>query len=293
MKLHITSLLFFIIISTPVFAQNNSLPQDFLFDDSDIIITAPSTSSNDTKKIEYSDSDKIEAISQARKLLDQKPTKLKGFSSSQTQKTIHSKKTISSNSSSDVHALKEAPFGLIWRSTMADTQNQGVILASVDMKDYANSFLATRLPKPISFFDRIYVVFGKNDELYRILAYSQFIDDDASASKTLKQYNTFSDLLNKKYGNKQEFFTPATISKTIKNSRGQNETVEEKLPIGNPEFLSQLESGSASLFSTYHNDNVAAALSIGVDGNKKSYIVIDYKNIQILKEQEAQTLDAL
>ena len=293
MKLHITSLLFFIIISTPVFAQNNSLPQDFLFDDSDIIITAPSTSSNDTKKIEYSDSDKIEAISQARKLLDQKPTKLKGFSSSQTQKTIHSKKTISSNSSSDVHALKEAPFGLIWRSTMADTQNQGVILASVDMKDYANSFLATRLPKPISFFDRIYVVFGKNDELYRILAYSQFIDDDASASKTLKQYNTFSYLLNIKYVNKHVFFTPATISKTIKNSRGQNETVEEKLPIGNPEFLSQLESGSASLFSTYHNDNVAAALSIGVDGNKKSYIVIDYKNIQILKEQEAQTLDAL
>ncbi len=292
MKLHITTLLFLIIISTPVFAQNNTLPQDFLFDDSDIIITAPTTSSNTAKKIEYSDSDKAEAISQARKLLGKKPIKLESISIPKT-KTSSQKKVVASTSTSDVHVLKEAPFGLIWQSTIADTKNQGVILASVDMKDYSNSFLATRLPKPISFFDRVYVVFGKDDELYRILAYSQFIDDDDSASKALKQYNTFSELLNKKYGNKQEFFTPTIISKTIKNSRGQNETIEEKLPIGNPEFLSQLETGSATLFSTYHNDSVAAALSIGVDGNKKSYIVIDYKNIQILKEQEAQTLDAL
>ena len=135
--------------------------------------------------------------------------------------------------------------------------------------------------------------FGKEDELYRILAYSELIDDNTSASKALKQYYTFSDLLNKKYGNKEEFFTPTTIVKTIKNSQGKEEQIEEKSSIGNPEFLSQLQSGTSVLYSTYYNDEVAVALSIGVDGDEKSYIVIDYKNLNTIKKQETKTLDAL
>ena len=109
----------------------------------------------------------------------------------------------------------------------------------------------------------------------------------------MKEYNTYSDYLNKKYGNKQEDYTPAVISKTVTNAQGKEETVTENAPIGNPEFLSQLLSGDAVLFSTYYNNDVAAALSIGVDGDKKTYIVIDYKNLETLKKQEAETLDAL
>ena len=39
--------------------------------------------------------------------------------------------------------------------------------------------------------------------------------------------------------------------------------------------MTQLENGTAVLFSTYHNDKIEVTLSISVDGDKKSYIVID------------------
>ena len=117
--------------------------------------------------------------------------------------------------------------------------------------------------------------------------------DDSSATKTLDVYNKYSALLEKKYGNKQTFFTPAIIEKNIKNSQGRVEVIKETAPLGNPNFLDQLANGTAVLYSTYNNKDVAAALSIGVDGNKKSYIVIDYKNLSILQEQEQETLDAL
>ena len=269
-------------------AQNNeTLPPNFLFDDSDIIVRVPAEKPDAAQPTKNKQAE-TDAINEARHLLNQKPIKLR-------QKNFPKikNKTLSQNQSKAVNDAKDAPFGLLWGSSMSDTRNQGVQLSAAEMKDYVNSFLTTRLPKPISLFDRVYTVYGKDDELYRILAYSQLIDDDASASKVLQQYNTFSELLNKKYGNKQEDFTPATISKVIKNAKGQDETIEENAPIGNPNFLEQLMNGTAVLFSTYYNQDVAAALSIGVDGNKKSYIVIDYKNLRILEKQEAKTLDAL
>lgn len=269
-------------------AQNNeSLPQNFLFDDSDIIVRAPAETTPETKSVNNKQAE-ADALNEARHLLNQKAVKLrqKSFPKIKTKTQPHPQ-------SQAVIEAKDAPFGLLWGASMSDTRNQGVQLSGTEMKDYVNSFLATRLPKPISLFDRIYVVYGKDDELYRILAYSHLIDDDSAASKVLQQYNTFSELLNKKYGNKQEDFTPATVSKVIKNAKGQDETVEENAPIGNPDFLEQLMNGTAVLFSTYYNQDVAAALSIGVDGDKKSYIVIDYKNLRILEKQEAKTLDAL
>lgn len=269
-------------------AQDDSLPQNFLFDDADIIVTAPEEPAVQTPSAADKEQAAAAAVSSARSLLDQKPAKLR-------QKNFPKFKTreISRSLAKDETETKDAPFGLLWGASIADTRNQGVQLSTADMKDYVNSFLATRLPKPIAFFDRVYIVYGKEDELYRVLAYSRLIDDDASASKVLGYYNTYSELLNKKYGNKEQDFTPAMINKTVKNTKGQDEIVQEAAPIGNQDFLAQLQSGDAVLFSTYYNKDVAAALSIGVDGDEKSYIVIDYKNLQILEKQEAKTLDAL
>lgn len=269
-------------------AQDDSLPQNFLFDDADIIVTAPEEPDVQAPSAADKEQAAAAAVSSARSLLDQKPAKLR-------QKNFPKFKTreISRSLTKNEAETKDAPFGLLWGASIADTRNQGVQLSTADMKDYVNSFLATRLPKPIAFFDRVYIVYGKEDELYRVLAYSQLIDDDASASKVLGYYNTYSELLNKKYGNKEQDFTPAMINKTVKNAKGQDEIVQEAAPIGNQDFLAQLQSGDAVLFSTYYNKDVAAALSIGVDGDEKSYIVIDYKNLQILEKQEAKTLDAL
>ncbi len=264
-------------------SQDNGFSKDILFDPS-----APSATATQEQNLN-TEENISDAVNSARDLLNQKPLKLR-----QQKFPEFKSRTLSNNtSSSPAQELDGAPFGLYWSSTMDNTRNQGVTLTPVEMEDYVNSFLAGNLPKPIDFFERVYVTYGEENKLYRILAYSKLIDDDASASKILKEYNTYSDYLNKKYGNKQEDFTPAVISKTITNAQGKEETVTENAPIGNPEFLSQLLSGDAVLFSTYYNNDIAAALSIGVDGDKKTYIVIDYKNLEILKKQEAETLDAL
>lgn len=281
--------LFFIAFLQPVTtsAQDSALPPNFLFDDTDIMVSAPEEVSAPTPEINAEEA-AAEAVSSARDLLNRQPVKLRQKNFPQFKNTpagIPFAKTASKT--------EDAPFGLLWGATIADTRNQGVRLTVAEMKDYPNSFLAQSLPKPIDFFEQIYVVYGDEDELYRILAYSKKITDDASASKILHEYDTYAALLDKKYGNKEQDFTPALINKTVKNAQGRDETVQEPAPIGNPEFLAQLQAGTAVLFSTYHNDNIAAALSIGVDGDKKSYIVIDYKNLRILKKQEAEMLDAL
>ena len=265
------------------FAQNNDLRNSLLFDDSDIIIKAPDV----PETIEIQEQEKQEAISQAKNLLNKKPNKLK------LPDTINTHKPSKNIQKLSKKTTFSAPFGLLWNSTIKDTRNQGIKLTPTEIKDYPNSFQASNLPKPLSFFTRIYVSFGETDELFRILTYSQLIDDNPSASKVLSQYKTYSELLNKKYGNMKQNFQPAIISKTITNKQGKEETITEESPIGNPNFLTQLESGEAVLFSTFHNENIEATLSIGVDGDKKSYIVIDYLNLQILKQKEVSTFDAL
>ena len=277
--------LFLLLLSWRAFAQNDkALPQNFLFDDSDIIVKAQETEAQDPIKSATKE-DSAAAINSARKLLNERPAKLR-------QKNLPLLKTSQKQSNKHL-SLQEAPFGLMWGADITSTRNQGVILSTAEMKDYINSFSAEHLPKKIDFFDRVFVVFGRENELYRILAYSRLLDDDPSASAALNEYKNYSALLEKKYGNKQEFFTPAVTTKTVKNSQGRDEEVSEEQPIGNPDFLTQLENGSAVLYSTFHDKNIAAALSIGVDGDKKSYIVIDYRNLEILKKQEAKTLDAL
>ena len=253
-------------------AQENSLSRDLLIDDSVIIVDEDAAES---------------AQNSARKLLQQQPRSLR----KQTFPELRQKRY--TNPDKVVARAQSAPFGLVWGATIADTKNQGVGLTPIDEKDYVNSFAAQNLPKEIEEFARVDITFGQEDELWRIIAYGKLLDDDASASKVLRLYKIYSSLLAKKYGNAQEFFTPAKIQKTVKDERGRDATITEEAPIGNPNFLSQLQSGMAELYSTYNNEEVGAALAINVDGNGKSYIVIDYKNLKILQSRENETLDAL
>ena len=289
MKPFILSLFIIFISTTSALAQNAALDQSFLFDEDDIIIRAKETTDEKVVDKETSEAELNNAVNQAKNLLNKKPVKLPKIDIPELKRS----QAFSANKQLNTQNLKEAPFGLFWGANQSTTQSQGIILQKADLKDYVDSFLATSLPKPIAFFERVYVVFGKDDELYRILSYSQLMDDDSSAKKTLDQYNKYSQLLEKKYGNKQTFFTPAIVEKTIINDQQKEEVIKEEAPLGNSDFLNQLASGSAVLYSTYNNKDIAAALSIGVDGEKKSYIVIDYKNLKILQKQEAETLDAL
>ena len=192
--------------------------------------------------------------------------------------------------------LDSAPFGLLWKASIEATKNLGVILTPIEQKDYVNSFAATHLPKDPKGFREIYLTFGEENELWRMIAYGEFINDTPDAAKVLKEYRMYSRLLSRKYGNAKEFFTPATktVQKTVREN-GQDVVKTEQIPepMGNPNFLKQLQSGEADLYSTFEGDNIGAALAINVDGDGKSYIIINYTNIKILKEREEETLDIL
>ena len=189
----------------------------------------------------------------------------------------------------------EAPFGLSWGATYNQTKALGVDMERVERKDSVNDFIVTKLPKPITDFRQVIVSFGENNSLWRLTAYGRLLN--ASASKALHLYRKYYGLLERKYGNAKEFFTPkiTTVEKKVKDEYGVDKVEIEKIsePIGGADFLAELKSGQAVLYATFEDQDVGAALAVNVDGDGKSYIIIDYTNLRIFREREEQTLDAL
>ncbi len=267
------ALFFLLTLSPSVAFSQETINQNFLFDEQDLSIFKEKEA-----KVQQ-DQKALSATQAARKYLRTDASDIR-------KKSLEEIKTVTISAE---EKQNEAPFGLIWNSSYFDLQDLHVDMQKVEIKDNPESYLVTHLPKPIPFFRKVYIVLGEENRLQRILAYSEAITDNSKAEETLKKYNFYSQLLEKKYGNKQTFFTPAPAPE----QKNKNEENKESNKIGNPEFLSQLEAGTAVLYSTYHNNNVAATLSIDVDGDKKSYIIIDYKNLKTINEQNTDILEAL
>lgn len=254
---------------------------------------------------EYATSNSGEkAITNARTLLKQKQKridiqdnrKLRDIIKKQ-QKQKEQNKNLSKQEIKQISKLSTAPFGLLWGESYEQTLSSGVILTKTEEKDYMNSFIATQLPKPIKDIRYVVVTFGEENKLWRIISYGVFIKDKPDASVILKEYNRFYDLLNKKYGNAEQTFIPkiTKVKKIIELDRGKTkEEIEDKEePIGNPNFLAQLQSGEADLYASFYNQEVGAVLSVNVDGNGNSYLILEYKNLKLFQEKQDETLDAL
>ncbi len=250
--------------------------------------------SDDIKMEESSNS----AMEKASELLKQKPKiiKIEGapleFRSSRPKPAAVVSKPVETTTE-----YGEAPFGLSWGATYNQTKALGVDLKKVERKDSVNDFIVTKLPKPLADFRQVIVSFGEDNSLWRLSAYGKLIDDNASASKALHLYRKYYGLLERKYGNAKEFFTPKiiTVEKKVKDEYGRDKIEIEKIsePIGGPNFLAGLKSGEAVLYATFEDEDVGAALAVNVDGDGKSYIVVDYTNLRIFREREQKTLDAL
>lgn len=227
------------------------------------------------------------AQNKAKELLNKKiDNSLKDkFSNFKMNKRFQNKKALAK--------LSPAPFGLSWGAPIEGIKDMGVILTKIEEKDYVNSFRATQLPKPIKEFRAVDITFGEENELWRILAYGNLQDDDDSASKVLRLYRIYYDLLNQKYGNGKQFFSPRTYNVDVIDKQGKTQKEQRTEEMGAPGFLKSLQSGEATLYATFNNQEIGAALAVNVDGEGKSYIVIDYKNIKILRNREQITLDAL
>lgn len=233
------------------------------------------------------------AVENARRLLDTKPKIMK----------MKDKKIISRPNREAVKPKEDkadyglAPFGLVWGESIKEIKNLGVTLTKTGEKDYVNNFTAIHLPKNLHDFRDVVLTFGLEDKLWRIIAYGKFIKDDSAASGVLEMYHRYYKLLEQKYGHAQEFYTPkvVNIDKTVTDAKGKPQTVTEQKsqPKGGPDFLNELKNGEAELYATFENGTIGAALAVNVDGNGESYIVIDYKNLKLMKEREQQMLDAL
>lgn len=285
--LSLSLILFFAVILTARAQDNAEFYQNILF----------------TEEVGI-DKKTAEAEAQAKKLLEAKPQSLRKNKFPELRKSPKGRNTksgsqpqasTSGRNTANAAAIEgsPAPFGLVWGAGIAETKDLGVILSKIDEKDYVNNFTATHLPKPISDFTRIDLTFGQENELWRILAYGKLIDDDKDASKVLTLYKIYYKLLNKKYGGAEEHFTPQVLEVEKKDARGKTVTEKVEQPMGGDNFLEALQSGEAVLYATFQNKEVGAALAVSVDGDGKSYIVIDYKNIKILQARENKALEAL
>ena len=166
MKPFLLSLFLILISSSSSVGQEAQMDQNFLFDEGDVVVRAQETNNNEDADTTTSQADLNNAVNQAKNLLNKKPIKLPKIDIPEFKRT----QSFGSNNQLNTQNLKEAPFGLFWGANQSTTLSQGIILQKADMKDYVNSFLATSLPKPIDFFDRIYVVFGKDDRFTKLFA---------------------------------------------------------------------------------------------------------------------------
>jgi len=189
------------------------------------------------------------------------------------------------------NSLSPAPFGLYWGATVLDTQNQDISLTAIEEKDYPDSYSATDLPKSISDFNRVNLSFGIENALWRIIAYSIPQKDTPSAEYGLNLYKRFYKMLERKYGNTKEYFTPRPINNEQTYQDAHLNSPDTS--IGNPNFLNDLENGGAELYATFENDDVMATLTLNVDGSAQSYIILEYKNKKIIQSREDETFDAL
>ncbi|MDR1694790.1 MAG: hypothetical protein LBR70_06350 [Lactobacillaceae bacterium] len=236
-----------------------------------------------------------EAKTDAGKMLNSAPKKIeiKGLNTQPARR-----KTVQKEAAPQiVDKYGEAPFGLAWGSSINYTKDTGVVLKETDDTASLRSYFATYLPKPVNDFDRVVVFFGKENKLWRIAAYGTSYKDNAKGEAVLREYNKYSRLLEKKYGNKKETFIPkVTITERIEQiDKDKTEVIIEKTEsaIGGDDFLQEIKNEEAVLYSTFNDEKIGVGLSIEVNDKNESNIIIDYKNLQLIKEQEESTFNAI
>lgn len=277
MKKFFISLCFLSLIPT------TTLSEDGFFDD----LIADNTLKE--KKIEQNL--KNEGQTTASEILDKAPIKINIDSS------LNPKIRTQKDDQSSFVARQAAPFGLKWLATKDEILYLNVKLTQKQIKDSPNSYIATNLPKPVALFKEILLSFGDENALWRIAAYSNPIDDDSRASKGVEQYQKFYDLLSEKYGNAQQFFTPAAVNidEVITQEDGiKSKKIKQKfIQIGDEGFKQKLMSGESSLFATFSDQTVGVTLALLADGNGQTYIIINYQNLKAEENKKEEMLDAL
>lgn len=228
----------------------------------------------------------------AAKLLESRPKMLQ---IQKQKKKIKVKETTVKEAAPIIY--EQAPFGLLWMAPIKEIEYMKVALEPIEIKDNPNSYKATNLPKQLDDFREVIISFGKADALWLIRAYGKYIEDDSAASKGVAMYRKYYEMLDRKYGNADEIYTPVTVNleEKISNDDGTTSTIirQEEIDIGDEGFLKALVSGESVLYTTFKNEKVEVTLALLATGEGKTYIVIDYKNLSFEQKANEAIFDAL
>ena len=222
--------------------------------------------------------EKENAQIKAGEILDQKPLQLKIDANNQFK--------IKKTTVEEIVPIERelAPFGLKWLATKDEILELQVKLEPYTVKDSPQSYMATNLPKPVKAMREVLISFGDENALWRISGYGKFLDDDDKATKGLEEYHKFYDMLEEKYGNAEEFYTPyvKNVEETTTNEDGSTSKVIKQyfMQIGDEGFKQRLMSGEATLYATFENDHIGVTLALLANGEGQTYIIIDYKNLK-------------
>lgn len=190
-----------------------------------------------------------------------------------------------------------APFGLFWLTPKEIIEKKGVVLTPKNIKDTPNSFIATNLPKPVAAFENVLVSFGESDMLWRIAGYGTPMEDDEKATRGLKEYQKFYNIFDEKYGNAEEFYTAAVINvdeEVVLKDGSKSHIIKQKfIEKGDDDFKQKLMSGDSVLYAIFRNDSVSVTLALMANGEGKTFIMVDYKNIKINELEHEKMMDAL
>lgn len=235
--------------------------------------------------------EKEKAQISAGEILDKKPLELKIDADDQSKITKSTKDAV-------LPIERElAPFGLKWLASKDEILELQVKLTPYAVKDSPNSYMATDLPKPVKAIRKVLISFGDNDALWRISGYGRLLEDDSRATKGLEEYHNFYQILEQKYGNADEVYTPfvKNVEETITTEDGKSaKTIRQYyMEIGDEGFKEKLMTGEATLYATFSNDHIAVTLALLADGDGQTYIIIDYKNLIPDEQDSKQTYDAL
>lgn len=200
---------------------------------------------------------------------------------------------------------EKAPFGLYWGLSKEQTEELGFQFKEATLENYQNVYALLNPKQQQKQFDPIFVIFGNRNHLNTVYAEGIFAKDTPQAEKVLKIYNQYYTALKKKYGNEKEHFkpnkhqekvdAPAAIKQTAAESeikaKPKEITVEHQR--GNDNFLKELQEEKASLYAVFGNEKVQVTLSVEVNDQSQSRIVLDYENLETQKSDNKDTLSDL
>ena len=194
---------------------------------------------------------------------------------------------------STISAFERAPFGLYWNISSEALSESGYNLQPAQRDGYDNVYAVTNPKQNNQTFELITAIFGKHNHLWCIYAQSKPQKDTPNGSQVLELYHKYYDALKQKYGNAQEFFTPHKYPERQEDKNGKVNLVEKQSEIGGDDFLYELKNGTSSLFATFESDTIGVTLTVNVNEHNKSFISLDYKNLQIKKSDEDKNFNDL